>query len=442
MPPHITSTTGMDALTHAVEAYTNLFAPKSTDKLAIKAVKLIFENLEKVYKDGTDITARYNMQLAAYYAGAAFTRACVGYVHSVAHTLGGLYGTPHGLANAVILPCVMEHFGPAVYFKLARLAEAVGINGKDDEEKAKAFIREIRRMNTDMRIQSSFDFIQEKDILQMIKWAMKEANPIYPVPVLWHEPEFRALIDCVCARSEQVNGSRYERQMLLPEIGFAGQATLAAASVLVVGCGGLGSTLLYDLCSMGIGRIGFCDGDIVSLNNLNRQFLHTPADIGRRKVQSAYEKLRAYAPELTLEPHDVLLTDDNALALVSRYDLVLLAVDSIASRLITNRACVKALKPLVDAGIHGLTGSVYTYLPGKTACLACFHTESIKKNSTAIPSFAPIVSAISSLEAQCAANILLGLPNPTDGRMLLFDGATMTTEFVTIARNQNCTVCS
>ena len=197
LPPHITSTTGMDALTHAVEAYTNHFAPKSTDKLAVEAVKLVFENLEKVYKDGSDITARYNMQLAAFYAGAAFTRACVGYVHGVAHTLGGLYGTPHGLANAVILPCVMDTYGPAVYYKLARLAEAVGINGKDDEEKAKAFIREIRRMNTDMKIQTGFDFIKEEDIPQMIRWAMKEANPIYPVPVLWHEPEFRALIDCL-----------------------------------------------------------------------------------------------------------------------------------------------------------------------------------------------------------------------------------------------------
>ena len=245
-----------------------------------------------------------------------------------------------------------------------------------------------------------------------------------------------------CARNKQVNESRYERQMLLPEIGSAGQTKLAAASVLVVGCGGLGSTLLYDLCSMGVGRIGFCDGDTVSLNNLNRQFLHTPADIGRRKVQYAYEKLHAYAPELTLEPHDMILTHDNALALVSRYDLVLLAVDSISSRLIANRACVTAAKPLVDAGIHGLNGSVYTYRPGKTACLACFYAEQIRKKSAPIPSFAPIVSAISSLEAQCAANILLGLPNPTGGRMLLFDGASMTTEFVNIAKNPHCSVCS
>lgn len=199
LPPHITSTTGMDALTHAVEAYTNLFAPKSTDKLAEEAVRLIFENLEKVYQDGSNITARYNMQLAAFYGGAAFTRACVGYVHGVAHTLGGLYGTPHGLANAVILPYVLESYGSAVNQKLARLADVVGIDGKDDAEKAKGFIQEIRRMNKDMKIQDKFDFIQEKDIPQMIQWAMKEANPIYPVPVLWHEPEFRALINRVRA---------------------------------------------------------------------------------------------------------------------------------------------------------------------------------------------------------------------------------------------------
>lgn len=229
--------------------------------------------------------------------------------------------------------------------------------------------------------------------------------------------------------------------MLLPEIGSAGQAKLASSSVLVVGCGGLGSTLLYDLCSMGVGRIGFCDGDIVALNNLNRQFLHTPADIGRNKAQSAYEKLRAYAPELTLEAYAHHLNDVNAHEIVSKYDLVLLAVDSIPARLLVNRACVASGKPLVDAGISGWNGSVYTYRPGKTACLACFYADSTTKNSPAIPSFAPVVSAISSLEAQSAANILLGLPNPTDGRMLLYDASSMTTELVSIARNPACPVC-
>ncbi len=194
LPPHITSTTGMDALTHAVEAYTNLLAPASTDRLAEQAVKLIFDNLEKVYRDGSDLEARANMLRASFYGGAAFTRACVGYVHAIAHTLGGLYGTPHGLANAVILPYVMEDFGAAVYPKLAKLADIVGIQGKDDEEKARAFIREIRRMNRDMNIQESFDFIQDGDVPQMITWALKEATPIYPVPVLWDRPQFEKTI--------------------------------------------------------------------------------------------------------------------------------------------------------------------------------------------------------------------------------------------------------
>ncbi|MEA4870381.1 MAG: HesA/MoeB/ThiF family protein [Christensenella sp.] len=233
---------------------------------------------------------------------------------------------------------------------------------------------------------------------------------------------------------------RYERQILLPEVGEAGQERLLRSSALVVGCGGLGSTLLYCLCGMGVGRIGFCDGDAVSLSNLNRQFLHSAQDIGRNKAQSACEKLSAFAPELQLEPHMQRLTDENADAIISGYDIVLLAVDSIPSRLIANRACVSAGIPLVDAGVHGLQGSVISIRPGNTACLACVFGEPLPSKAQ-IPSFAPIVSAIASLEAQSAAAILLGLPAPTEGRMLLFDGATMTTEFVPLSKNKSCPVC-
>ena len=236
--------------------------------------------------------------------------------------------------------------------------------------------------------------------------------------------------------------ARFERQILMPQIGETGQAKLCDSSVLVVGCGGLGSTLLYALCGIGVGRIGFCDGDVVSLSNLNRQYLHTPDDIGRNKAQSAHEKLRAFAPELVLEPHAFFLAQETALKLVPRYDLVLLAVDSIESRLIVNRDCVETCVPLVDAGVDGLNGSLYTYRPGQTACLACYYGDVASEKSAPIPSFAPIVSAISSLEAQSAANILLGLPNPTDGRMMLFDGASMTTEFVSISKNPNCSICA
>ncbi len=195
LPPSVTSTTGMDALTHAVEAYTNRFAPKYTDAFAEKAVKLVFDNVEKAYRDGTDIEARQNMLMASFYGGAAFTRAFVGNVHAIAHTLGGIYGTPHGLANAVILPYVMEEFGPAVYKKLARLAEIVGIQGRDDEEKARSFIREIRRLNREMNIPEKFEFIDDEDLPKMIGFAMKEANPTYPVPVIWNKDDFLRTIN-------------------------------------------------------------------------------------------------------------------------------------------------------------------------------------------------------------------------------------------------------
>lgn len=187
LPPKTTSTTGMDALTHAVEAYvcwTN--TTKETDRLAEEATVAIFKYLERAYNDGNDMEARQEMLIASFKAGFAFTRAGVGNVHAIAHTLGGLYNTPHGLANAVILPIVLEDYGPAVYKDLARLSELTGVMTEGSEEqKAKAFIAEIRAMNKRMNIPTGFDHIQEKDIPQMVQWALKEANPIYPVPVLY-----------------------------------------------------------------------------------------------------------------------------------------------------------------------------------------------------------------------------------------------------------------
>lgn len=189
LPPHITSTTGMDALTHAIEAYLCwTYNTKESLQYAEDATKMIFENLENAYNNGNDINARTNMLIASFKAGFAFTRAGVGNVHAIAHTLGGLYNTPHGLANAVILPIVLEDYGAKVYDKLAHLAEITEVakNGTN-EEKAKAFINEIRLMNQRMNIPSGFDFIKDEDIPQMVQWALAEANPIYPVPVVFDE---------------------------------------------------------------------------------------------------------------------------------------------------------------------------------------------------------------------------------------------------------------
>ena len=194
LPPHITSTTGMDALTHAVEAYIGKSNVTSTRNYAEKATALIFSNLETAYNDGKNIEARNNMLLASYYAGMAFTRAYVGYVHAVAHNLGGQYGIPHGLANAVILPVVLEKFGSAIYPQLAKLADIVGIVGQTEEEKAKMFIAEIYAMNERMNIPKGFTQIKEEDIPIIVERALKEGNPLYPVPVIWDKEEMTELV--------------------------------------------------------------------------------------------------------------------------------------------------------------------------------------------------------------------------------------------------------
>ena len=195
LPPFVTATTGMDALCHAVESYTNwtYTTPLERD-LSKKAVKLIYNNLLIAYADGKNIEARQNMQLAAFYAGRSFTRGCVGYVHAIGHTLGGLYGVAHGLAMSVILPHVMRQFGSSVYDKLADLADECGFTGTN-EEKALKFIDWMDELKQKMDLPAGMDMIKDEDIPQIIKWADKEANPLYPVPVVWGKADFERLIN-------------------------------------------------------------------------------------------------------------------------------------------------------------------------------------------------------------------------------------------------------
>ena len=186
LPPHVTATTGMDALTHAVEAYIGRSTTRETRRDAVEAVKLIFANLEKACADGHDRTARANMLRASFLAGSAFTKSYVGYVHAVAHSLGGQYNVPHGLANAVLLPCVLKAYGSSVYPSLHRLAVAVGLVEADElpQISAKRFISEIEAMNARLGIPSTIRGIRQADIPQLARYADKEANPLYPVPKL------------------------------------------------------------------------------------------------------------------------------------------------------------------------------------------------------------------------------------------------------------------
>ena len=194
LPQKLTAETGMDALTHAVESYTNRYGSSYARDYAKKATVLIWENLPLVYEDGTDEQARAAMLRGSSYAGVAFTNAMVGYVHAIAHAVGGRYGISHGLANAVILPVVLEAYGKSVEKPLAELADAVGMDGTDDTKKAKAFIEQIRERDHRMGIPDHLKQIQEADIPLLAGNAIREANPLYPVPQIWDQKRMEEVI--------------------------------------------------------------------------------------------------------------------------------------------------------------------------------------------------------------------------------------------------------
>lgn len=187
LPPFVTATTGMDALTHAIEAYIGRSTTKKTRADALKATKLVFENLYTAYTDGKNIKARENMLIAAYHAGLAFTKSYVGYVHAVAHSLGGKYNVAHGLANAIILPYVLKMYGRKIYKKLWQMGVYAGLFDKSTsyEVGAKMFIEKIEDLNKSINIGTRIDEIQKEDIPTLARTAEKEANPLYPVPVLY-----------------------------------------------------------------------------------------------------------------------------------------------------------------------------------------------------------------------------------------------------------------
>lgn len=202
LPPHLTATTGMDALTHAVEAYIGRSTTKETREKALLAVKTIYQNIETAYHDGHNHAAREQMLNAAYLAGFAFSRSYVGYVHAVAHSLGGQYNIPHGLANAVLLPEVLESYGSCIHKKLHMLGCAAGVCTEQDSIKAGAgkFIASIRTLNKNMGIPDFLSGIQERDIETMSVHAAKEANPLYPVPKLMTRKELEAFYRLMLTR--------------------------------------------------------------------------------------------------------------------------------------------------------------------------------------------------------------------------------------------------
>ncbi len=197
MPPSLTAASGMDALCHAVEAYTNDTYNTDLERdMCRKAVKLVYDNLYQAYLYGDDLDARQNMQWAAFCAGRAFTRGTVGYVHAIGHAMGSLYDIPHGKIVATLLPLVMRQYGASVHKKLAELCDACGIIPAEQTTKAKAeaFIDWIETLNSNMELPKYPTKLEMEDIDQIAAWACAEANPLYPTPVIWDQDEMKQFL--------------------------------------------------------------------------------------------------------------------------------------------------------------------------------------------------------------------------------------------------------
>ncbi|TNC82264.1 MAG: alcohol dehydrogenase [Oleiphilus sp.] len=201
LPPAVTAATGMDALTHAIESYISTNATSETEAYSLAATKLILENLETAVHDGKNLEARQNMAMASYYAGLAFTKASVGYVHAIAHNFGALYKTPHGLANSIVLPHVLDYSKSEIVDRLATLAEAGGLKtGRESKRQlANKFIARIRAMLKDFEIPDHLDVLQSDDIPKIARLALEEAHMNYPVPKYMDQKTCESLLQKMAA---------------------------------------------------------------------------------------------------------------------------------------------------------------------------------------------------------------------------------------------------
>lgn len=199
LPPQITAATGMDALTHAVESFLSPTATATTESYAKISVRLVFDHLHTAYAKGGDLGARKAMALASYYGGLAFTRTSVGYVHAIAHTFGAYYGTPHGLANAIALPHVLEFSKGEVQERLAALAELIGLEGGSEPERADRFIEAVRNLMAKIDIASHLEALREEDIPSIARQALAEAHLNYPVPRYMSQPQCEQLLGQILA---------------------------------------------------------------------------------------------------------------------------------------------------------------------------------------------------------------------------------------------------
>ncbi|MDR2463117.1 MAG: HesA/MoeB/ThiF family protein [Verrucomicrobiales bacterium] len=238
---------------------------------------------------------------------------------------------------------------------------------------------------------------------------------------------------------------RYSRHIILEDVGIEGQEKICDAKVLVIGAGGLGSPVALYLAAAGVGTIGIADGDVVDLSNLQRQVIHTTADVGTPKVESAKNKMLAINPALTVNTHHKMLFADNILGVIQPYDFVIDGTDNFATKFLVNDACVLAGKPFSHGGILRFAGQTMSVKPRQSACYACVFGQPPPPGLVPTCSSAGILGAVAgmlgAIQAAEALKFITGSGAPLYDQLLSFDAKTMNFRKVPLKRNPNCRVC-
>jgi adenylyltransferase/sulfurtransferase len=239
--------------------------------------------------------------------------------------------------------------------------------------------------------------------------------------------------------------ARYSRHLIMPEVGVEGQKRLKAARVLLIGAGGLGSPLGLYLAAAGVGRIGLVDFDVVDFSNLQRQVLHGTPDVGRPKLRSAHDRLRAINPEVQLDLYETRLTSANALSILEPYDVVIDGTDNFPTRYLVNDACVLLKKPNVYGSIFRFDGQASVFYPPQGPCYRCLYPEPPPPGE--VPSCAEggvlgiLPGLVGCIQATEAVKLILGNGEPLIGRLLLYDALQMSFREFKVRRNPLCPVC-
>lgn len=242
------------------------------------------------------------------------------------------------------------------------------------------------------------------------------------------------------------NNDRYSRQTVIEEIGTKGQEKLKKSSVLIIGCGGLGSPAALYLASAGIGRIGLVDDDIVSISNLQRQILHGEADLLVPKTESAENSIKRINSDIIIDKYQKRLTEDNAEEIFIEYDFIIDATDNFESKFLINDVCVRMKKAFVHAGVMGFKGQVMTYVPGKGPCYRCIFgdipNDELVNRPEVFGILGTVTGVIGSIEGTEAVKYMLGIGDLLTGRLLSFDALSMTFRIVDLPKaRENCPAC-